>query len=110
MNKLYKNPLCRDHSQALFKTTYVAEVLRMNAKWENRHNRYFAYARHSWRDNGKIRTTNKYLGRDIRTAVTTLWAFGSELKIDTIKLDSLAHNLAKQGQELGIKPDNNKTF
>jgi hypothetical protein len=86
----------------------------MNAKWEKRRNGYFAYARHSYRNEGKTVTVNRYLGSDIKTAVVNLRLFADELHIDSSKVETLAQSLVTQGQGLRIKLDsykyNNKDF
>lgn len=86
----------------------------MNAKWEKRRNGYFAYARHSYRDNGKIVTINRYLGSDIKTAVANLRLFADEIHICSSKVKLLVDSLVTQGQKLGVKPDDyaydNKEF
>lgn len=80
----------------------------MNAKWEQRRNGYFAYARHSYRDNGKTVTVNRYLGSDIKTAVANLQVFASELHVEPSKVEALVQTLDIQGQALGIRPDSYK--
>jgi hypothetical protein len=86
----------------------------MNAKWEKRRNGYFAYAHHSWREGGKTKTYNKYLGSDIKTAVGKLQEFCRELNITPVQINDLEQFLIKQGHELGVRandlPYDNKEF
>lgn len=80
----------------------------MNAKWEQRKNGLFAYARHSYRDNGKTVTVNRYLGSDIKTAIGNLRAFADELHIESSKVEALVQTLDTQGRDLGIRADSYK--
>lgn len=77
----------------------------MIAKWEQRRNGYFAYARYSWRDEGIPKTINKYLGSDIATAVENFNEFAKEIHMEPSQVNAMAEALVKQGNELGIRQD-----
>ncbi len=75
----------------------------MIAKWEQRRNGYFAYARYSYRDEGIPKTINKYLGSDIATALEEFHEFAEEMHMEPSRVIAMAEALVKQGNELGIR-------
>lgn len=75
---------------------------KMNVKWEQRSNGYFAYIRHSWREEGKTKTINKYLGNCMKMATNNLYKFSQEQNLSQSKTDSLVQSLVSEGKKLCI--------
>lgn len=82
----------------------------MNVRWEKRRNGYFAYARHSYYDKleKKTKTVNKYLGADIKTAISNFENFVRDYEFDEEAITQAVIELQAKGQELGVKPDNHR--
>lgn len=76
----------------------------MIVRWEKRGEKFYAYLRNSVSKDGKVTTTNVYLGRDIITAKNKLLEYA---RLNRLRHEELLRELYEQSQGKNIPNDLN---